>query len=288
MPDPPRTPHWERAFSTLGCPDADVHEVARLARTHGCTGVELRCAPPEGLLTPHSSPAERASVKAHLASAGVRALWLASYVRVADDGIEDTDCRTRLDALLTLAADLGALGVRVFPGASRPGPEADERAARRLRAAADRAARAGTHLLLETHDSHPGAADVARVLTAVDHPAVGAVWDVLHTWRAGESPAESARVLAPWLRHVQLKDVAARDDPHPRLPGTGAVPLAELPGALAAVGYRGWLCLEWEKRWFPRAPALTEALRYAARDEFTQVARGPGAASPSPERTRNP
>lgn len=264
MADPPTAPRWERAFSTLGCPDADVHEVARLARTHGCTGVELRCAPPEGLLTPDSSPAERAAAKAHLASAGVRALWVSSYVRVADDGVDDTECLTRLDALLALAADLGALGVRVFPGASRTGPDADDRAARRLRAAADRAAEAGTRLLLETHDSHPRATDVARVLAAVGHPAVGAVWDVVHTWRAGESPAASATVLAPWLEHVQIKDVAGRADLRPRLPGTGAVPLAEVPAALAAVGYRGWLCLEWEKRWFPEAPPLSEALRYAA------------------------
>ncbi|OIJ66039.1 sugar phosphate isomerase/epimerase family protein [Streptomyces mangrovisoli] len=264
MADPPAAPRWERAFSTLGCPEADVHEVARLARTHGCTGVELRCAPPEGLLTPHSPPAERATVKAHLASAGVRALWLASYVRVADDTIEDAECLARLDALLHLAADIGALGVRVFPGAPRPGAAADERAARRLRAAADRAAEAGTCLLLETHDSHPRATDVARVLDAVGHPAVGAVWDVLHTWRAGESPEESAGTLAPWLHHVQIKDVASRGDLRPRLPGTGAVPLTALPAALTAVGYRGWLCLEWEKRWFPEAPALSEALRYAA------------------------
>ncbi|MFE0677816.1 sugar phosphate isomerase/epimerase family protein [Streptomyces sp. NPDC058867] len=264
MTEPVTATRWERAFSTLGCPDADVHAVARLARTHGCTGVELRCAPPEGLLTPRSSPAERAAVKAHLASVGVRALWLASYVRVADDTVEDSECLARLGTLLELAAEVGALGVRVFPGAPGPGPAGDACAVRRLRAAADRAAEAGTRLLLETHDSHPAARDVARVLDAVGHPAVGAVWDVLHTWRAGEGFEESAGVLTPWLDHVQIKDVAAYDDPRPLLPGTGAVPLAELPAALAAVDYRGWLCLEWEKRWFPQAPELSEALRYAA------------------------
>ncbi|MFI1092413.1 sugar phosphate isomerase/epimerase family protein [Streptomyces sp. NPDC020917] len=238
-------------------------EVARLAAAYGCTGVELRCAPPEGLLTPASPPAERVRVAARLRAAGVRALWLSTYVRVAEEASRDEECAERLDALLNLAADVGAAGVRVFAGAARPGPEADARAVRRLRAAAGRAADAGTRLLLETHDSHPAAADVARVLEAVDHHAVGAVWDVLHTWRAGESPAESVTVLAPWLHHVQIKDAATSDDPRPVLPGTGAVPLTEVHAALAAEDYRGWLCLEWEKRWFPQAPALSEALRHA-------------------------
>lgn len=263
MAEPPEAPGRKWAFSTLGCPDADVRDVARLAGTYGCTGVELRCAPPEGLLTPDSPAAERARVTAVLGAAGVRSLWLASYVRVAEEASTDGECLARLDAMLRLAADVGAAGVRVFAGATRPGPDADARAVRRLRVAAERAAHAGTRLLLETHDSHPRGADAARLLDAVGHPCVGAVWDVLHTWRAGESPAETAAVLAPWLDHVQIKDVASRDDLRPVLPGTGAVPLTDVHAALAAADYRGWLCLEWEKRWFPQAPALSEALRYA-------------------------
>ncbi|MFJ4833002.1 sugar phosphate isomerase/epimerase family protein [Streptomyces sp. NPDC088747] len=261
----PRPVSWEPAFSTLGCPNAGVREVARLAREHGCTGVELRCDPPEGLLTPRTPPAELAETVDLLDRAGVRTRWLAGYVRVADPGVTDTECLLALAELTALAAEVGAVGIRVFPGADRPGPEADARAVRRLRAAAPQAADAGTSLLLETHDSHPGGADAARVLSAVDHPAVGAVWDVLHTWRAGESPAESAVLLAPWLRHVQVKDAVSRQDPRPCLPGTGAVPLDAVPAALTAVGYRAHLSLEWEKRWYPEIPGLPQALAHTAR-----------------------
>jgi sugar phosphate isomerase/epimerase len=250
------------AFSTLGCPEAGPGDVAELARASGCTGVELRCAPPEGLLSPTSTATERSRLVARLGRAGVRGLWVASYLRVADDSTDDEEWLEQLDALVRLAADIGALGVRLFPGARRPGPLADSLAARRLRAAAAHLSDTGPRLLLETHDSHPRATDVARVLAAVDHPSVGAVWDVLHTWRAGESCALSA--TAPWLYHVQIKDVATRDDLSPVLPGKGSVPLQEVPAALAAGGYRGWLCLEWEKRWFPDAPGLPEALRHAA------------------------
>ncbi|GJF25877.1 hypothetical protein SHO565_64410 [Streptomyces sp. HO565] len=74
----------------------------------------------------------------------------------------------------------------------------------------------------------------------------------------------SAHVLASWLHHVQIKDVATRDDLSPVLPGKGSVPLQEVPTALASVGYRGWFCLAGEKRWLPDAPGLPEALRHAA------------------------
>jgi sugar phosphate isomerase/epimerase len=102
------------------------------------------------------------------------------------------------------------------------------------------------------------------VLAEVNHPAVGAVWDVLHTWLARESPRDSATALAPWLHHVQVKDAASRGDLRPLPLGTGAVPLDGVLAALAAAGYGGWLCLEWEKRWFPQAPPLTQALVHAA------------------------
>ncbi|MFD3928814.1 sugar phosphate isomerase/epimerase family protein [Streptomyces sp. NPDC058614] len=287
MPEPRSGPPWELAFSTLGCPEAGVEEVARLASASGSTGVELRCAPPEGLVTPRSSAAERSRLAARLREAGVRDLWVASYARVADEAVSDRECLRTLHETVQLAGDLGALGVRVFPGAGAAGRRADALAARRLRSVADAAADAGTGLLLETHDSHPRGADVARVLEQVDHPAVGAVWDVLHTWLGGETPHASATALAPWLRLVQVKDVASREDLRPLLLGTGALPLHALPAALGAVGYRGPLSLEWEKRWFPEAQPLEHALTHAA--EWMRTAAAirtpvPPALSPRPDR----
>ena len=51
---------------------------------------------------------------------------------------------------------------------------------------------------------------------------VGAIWDVAHPWLAGEEPAETWQALAPYLSHVQVKDVAERR------PGATPVP----PGAV--------------------------------------------------------
>ncbi|MFJ4621819.1 hypothetical protein [Streptomyces sp. NPDC088812] len=115
----------EPAFGTPGRPDAGVREVTRPARAHGCTGVELRRDPPEGLLTPASPAAERARVTALSRDAGVRAPWPAGYVRAADGPLTDTACLHAPAEPADPAA--GAAGVRVLPDANFPGPEADVR-----------------------------------------------------------------------------------------------------------------------------------------------------------------
>lgn len=244
------------AFSTLGLPGTPLERSADLAATHGYEGLELR-AHPEEPLHPDSPAGDRAAGLRTLTSAGVTALGIAGYARVAAPG-PDEPVLTELQALVRLAADLEAPYVRVFPGgAGLPPAEADEHAVRRLRAAAPFAERHGVRILLETHDSHRTATATARVLDRVAHPGAGALWDVLHTWLGGESPAESSRTLAGHLGYTQVKDVASAQELTPLGLGGGALPLAE---AVALVPPGGWLCWEYEKRWYPGAGELPERL----------------------------
>jgi sugar phosphate isomerase/epimerase len=247
------------AFSTLGCPGASIDEICRIARDSGWNALELRVSDDESIRTGLDGNAREAARSA-LRSAGLRIFCLASYVRVGKPDITDQDCADDLLRHLDLACDLGAEAVRVFAAAGESTDAADARMSRRMSAVAERFASAGVLLLLETHDSHRAAAAVARVLERVDHPAVGAVWDILHTWLAGETPAESGRKLAPWLRHVQMKDVASAEDLTPVGLGVGVLPLVDLLAVLDSLGYQGCLSLEWERRWHPRADPLPVAL----------------------------
>ncbi|GAB3872111.1 hypothetical protein GCM10029964_009930 [Kibdelosporangium lantanae] len=87
---------------------------------------------------------------------------------------------------------------------------------------------------------------------------MGAVWDAMHTWRAGESPAEAASALLPWLGELQLKDAASGEDRRPLVPGTGNVPIRE---TLAATnGFGGPIVLEHETRWYADAAPFEESL----------------------------
>lgn len=244
------------AFSTLGVPGMPVDQVARLAAVHGFHGVELRAHPGEEPVHTGLDRAARAEAAALFRAAGVAVLSIGSYVKVAAPGDDDAVVAD-LRAHLALAADLGASGVRVFPGGGDPpAGEADTLAARRLAAAAPYAADLGVRILLETHDSHRGAQDAARILGLVGHRSVGVVWDVMHTWLAGEQPGISFPVLAPYLGYVQVKDIASAEDTTPLPPGAGVLPLTECVEVLSREGWDGWLCWEYEKRWYPGVPEL--------------------------------
>ncbi|MEV6009361.1 sugar phosphate isomerase/epimerase family protein [Streptomyces sp. NPDC051976] len=247
------------AFSTLGVPALPIEQVVRLASDHGFHGVELR-ASPEGPVHTGLLAGERARIVEQFAQAEVGVLTVAAYAKVAAPG-EDGPVLDEIAAAVTLASDLGAPYVRVFPGGGGIAvEEADALATRRLAAAAPVAEDHGVRVLLETHDSHRGGADVARVLGRVGHLGAGAIWDVMHTWLAGEQPSTTYPVLAPYLGYVQVKDIASAEDTAPLPLGKGVLPLAETVEVLSRGDWDGWLCWEYEKRWYPEAPELAGLL----------------------------
>jgi len=139
------------------------------------------------------------------------------------------------------------------------------------------AAERGVRVLLETHDSHRTGAAAARVLGLVGHRRVGALWDVLHSWLGGEEPVDTHAALAPHLGYVQVKDVASAEERTPLPLGAGTLPLAAALATLSREpadahgpvpapegtydqGAGGWLCWEYEKRWYPEAADLPALL----------------------------
>ncbi|MBO1334172.1 sugar phosphate isomerase/epimerase [Streptomyces sp. VRA16 Mangrove soil] len=249
------------AFSTLGVPGLPLDEVLRLATTHGYHGVELR-AHPEEPVHPGITPAERADAAAQFKEAGVEILGVAGYARVAAPAADDGPVLAQVRELVDLARDLGAPYVRVFPGGGdeQSAEEADATAARRLGVAAEYAADRGVRVLLETHDSHRTGAAASRVVGPVGHRNVGVLWDVMHTWLGGEQPTASYATLSPYLGYVQVKDIAGPDDTTPLALGAGVLPLAECVEVLSREGWDGWLCWEYEARWYPSAAPLPELL----------------------------
>ncbi|MCX3058506.1 sugar phosphate isomerase/epimerase family protein [Streptomyces beihaiensis] len=247
------------AFSTLGVPGLPLTDVVRLAATNGYHGVELR-AHPEEPVHPGVGARERGDAVAAFRAGGVEVVGVAGYARVAEAG-EDGPVVDEVHALVDLAHDLGAPYVRVFPGGGEQGPgKADAHAVRRLTAAAPYAEERGVRVLLETHDSHRTGAAAARVLDAVRRPGVGALWDVMHTWLGGEQPSASYAALGPHLGYVQVKDIAGPDDTVPLALGAGVLPLGECVEVLSRGGWDGWLCWEYEARWYASAAPLSGLL----------------------------
>ncbi|PZG25854.1 sugar phosphate isomerase/epimerase [Spongiactinospora gelatinilytica] len=252
------TAPWPLAVSTLGMPGAGLQDACLIAVMGRCDGLELRAHPDTGVHAEMGQP-ERARARGLLARSRLRAAAISGYVRIAADG-PDEAVLGALRADVSLAADLGAPFVRVFPGGDGSA-EDDERAARRLRAIAPHALETGVRVLVETHDSHPTGAAVRRLLAAADEPgATGAVWDILHTWRAGETPAQTYAALRDHLGYVQIKDAASAEDPTPVPLGEGGVPLDAVHDTLSEAGYDGWISLEWERTWYPEVPPVEDII----------------------------
>ncbi|MCY4118060.1 MAG: TIM barrel protein [Caldilineaceae bacterium] len=100
-----------------------------------------------------------------------------------------------------------------------------------LAEAAPDAERHGVTICLEAHDAFCRSEEVASVLRQVDSPYVKAVWDVHHPYRMGECE----------------------------------VPCREILDLLAARGYNGFICAEWEKKWHPEIEEPEIALPQHAR-----------------------
>jgi len=91
------------------------------------------------------------------------------------------------------------------------------------------------------------ATEAATVMAAVDHPALGLIWDPANALVAGETPyPDGYRVLDPRrVIHVHAKDC----DVHDQTPTWGPVGAMSVdwPGQIAALirdGYPGWISLE--------------------------------------------
>jgi L-ribulose-5-phosphate 3-epimerase len=231
----------------------------------GMTGAELRVVGGRNIidLTDDEVARARAQVEAH----GMRVLSIASPLLkcVLPDGgsiderfqqdvfgsaytFEDQPRLTR--RAFEIAERAGAGIIRVFSYWRTVDPERGyERIARALAALADEAMDRGIVIGLENeHACNVGtAAEAARMLAAVDHPALKLIWDPANAFILGETPYPAGYALLPADRivHVHAKDCVMSG----QKPAWG--PLGEMSidwkGQVAALvrdGYKGALSLE--------------------------------------------
>jgi sugar phosphate isomerase/epimerase len=134
------------------------------------------------------------------------------------DGLGFGEIAGALDDLLAwiaLAPRSGCRLVRMVVGSPRRRRDAEldeqlERSVAPLRAAARAAAGAGVTLAVENH-ADLRAAELRDLLERVGDDAVGVCFDTANALRVGDDPLEAARMLAPRVRMLHLKDCAPPD-----------------------------------------------------------------------------
>jgi L-ribulose-5-phosphate 3-epimerase len=119
----------------------------------------------------------------------------------------------------------------------------------RIRAVADVAVEQGVTILLETGQER--AADLRDFMQTLNHPAVGINFDPANMILYDkDDPLDAVRILAPWIRHVHIKDATRTTTPGTwgaEVPwGDGEVNAAGFIDALVEVGYEGAVAIERE------------------------------------------
>lgn len=249
---------------TMATPQMTPVEALDLAARLGFDGIDLitqenyRCA-----LKPRADLNEARALARAAAERGVAIGALTPYCKE----LNATDPARRVETVeafrraIEQAAALGASGVRVLAGTDIGEDEWEASLAilvDTIRPLGDFASEHGVGLNLENHDGTlaDDAARTVRVWRAIDHPAIGIIYDPANLIRDGKEPfPENLTMQAEGIRAVHVKDYIF-DESYPAgrcamVIGEGVISWQEMLRGLRDIGFNGDLSLEYETRWVP-------------------------------------
>lgn len=276
------------AFSTVGCPEMSLEEVAHNAARWGYQGVELRVSPAGVGAMPVASDPMKADPKAMhdlFEDVGVDLVSFATGVRFdeavwppvvghlfanAETGVPETK------AVIDQAERAGAFFVRVF-GHQLPGGEPKawglRRVADRLLLASQTARNTRVRLLIENSGSFSRAADLSALYGSVNSPYLWMSYNIIAAVLDGECPVPTVQGLIDGLKVVKVGDIGEDGRPVPL--GTGKLPVERFMAFLQEIGYPGWVVYEYPKLWRPELGETAGVLEDAAAKLFSWAGRSP-------------
>jgi len=260
------------SVSTLACPDWSLPQIIDACAGSDIRGIDFRGLGPEIDLT--KLPEFTTDLSETLAMLAAQNLQIPCYntsvTLISPSPQRWYEMLDEAHRYASLAAKTSTRFLRIFGGTmpkdlSRE--EAFAMAGRHLRQIVKLCKPHNTQPLLETHDAWCTSRVVRELLHEFNPADAAVLWDVEHTTRAGESPADVADSLSRYIRHVHFKDsIRTEEKSIPKLLGEGDLPLPACLKALRSFGYEGWICLETEKRWHPdEAPAPEVSIPQFAR-----------------------
>ncbi len=248
---------------TMGTPEKDIYEAISFFGELGLDGIEVRCADNGQMDLETIGDDEVARIAEHARAAGVAVACLTPYYRdfSSPEATEATLAGYRRTCEIARALDCGL--VRAI-SSNRPadGPERQgfvDAAVAGTRRAGDIAAEYGVRLAVETHSGQLtfSAAESAEFIAAVDHPAVGVLWDCYWTYVADEiSVPEALEILGDRIIHVHAKNIKydADGERQTTLLDDGLLDWCEIVAGLKSIGHGGYISDEYEKFWRPQLP----------------------------------
>mgnify|MGYP002623328198 CR=1 FL=1 len=234
------------SFTTFACPTWELSQILRQGKHFNYHGVEFRT----DVGHTHGIEAwinddERKRYREQISKAGLEVACIATSLRMLDD-----DVMGKVRDRIKLAADMGAMGVRLFigpvPEPYRSLEEISYRLVPVLIEAGEYADMMVTDVWLETHDSIARGVDAARLIREVNHRRVAICYNNLHPIRRGEALEATMAQLNGMIRHVHFHDGMNHREQVIITPfGKGQMPMRDTLQHLINQGYTGYLSGEW-------------------------------------------
>ncbi len=244
------------AFSTLGCPGWSWDEIYATAKDLHFGGIEIRGLENE-MYAPEAKPFRPENLEKTikmLTDGGLSIPMLTSGTNLSDReniGRNLAEGKGYVD----LAVTVGASFVRIL-GDSNPAPAGFvdlSLVKTTYLELCEYAVNTNVHLLLETNGVFADSGVMSSFMEGVNHPNAGVLWDVHHPWRFfGEKPEETVKKIGRYIQYMHVKDSVMKDGQvRYRMMGYGDVPVLKSLKEMDAIGYKGFVSLEWVKRWNP-------------------------------------
>jgi len=251
------------SFTTLGCPDWSLEQIAQNAQAFGYEGVELRTHTDGNHLSPDVSSADAKKTADMFRAHGAPVFSVMGYTRFAFlDKAEVENNQKLMRKLLGVAENMGAKYIRTFAGNLPKGADIEsmtETVSAALKPLAREAASRGIKIAMETHDDWCGSARLNKLAGMIGEPnGFGFVYDIFNCIHAKLEPWETTyTALKPSILYCHMKDGwFSVDGKHHYCPiGAGDLPLHAIARKLKDDRYSSYFSFEWEKKWHPELEA---------------------------------
>jgi len=242
------------SFSTLGCPGWTWNEIVSMAKDFGYDGIEVRGIKNE-LYVPKVKaflPESIEATKTRLKTLGLGISCLTSACNLSDKTNIDTNIKEGKE-YIDLARKLEVPFVRILGDPNpHPGENIDFNfTVESLTILAEYAGNNEVKVLVETNGTYANSETILKLVTTVNNSHVGVLWDIHHPYRFFNEPiTKTYETLKDYIKFIHVKDsVLVNNSVKYRMMGYGDVPVKEALLILKDEGYKGYVSLEWVKRW---------------------------------------
>lgn len=261
---------------TLAFPGYDIKQAISISSEIGFDGLDLRVASDEHVPVDVSKKRRRELLE-YVKSLSIVFSGIYSY---AGRALVDFDPKIRrkevnlIKAHVDLAVDLEATHLRIFAGTDERTEENIQRFIDSCREIGEYARKRGIIIGIESHGELAYNADSCiRLVRDIDLDNVRIIFDPANMQNIGLSPVIEGRKMRNYIAYIQVKDWILKEPVLGRVKavplGEGEVNLRDIINLLKETSYRGWICVEYEKKWHPELPdpkiGLLASLKYLKR-----------------------